>query len=725
LVLSGGSARGLAHIGVIRVLAEAGLEFDVVTGTSMGSILGALHATGYSPDLMLQVASDANWDQLFDDNALRQNLPLERKAEVDRLLFTVPIRHGRPVLPGGFIAGQRISQFFALLTWRVHPVRDFRALPIDFAAVATDAETGEAVRLEEGYLPEVLRASSAIPSVFAPTEIDGRLLTDGGVSRNLPAEDARALGADVLICSDVSKPLMPADSLDNLLAVLDQTIGYRGWESTLRQRELCDVLILPDINGLSSTAFDKADAWAARGDSAARAALADLVALGLIDHPAPRAPAAEEPGSRARSAAGHVSFGDPYGDSVYVARLVIEGLRDASRSFVNDHLRVTIPGWVRLDDLDAGITRLYDTGRFRIIQYRLDALDDRERSGRGAPGNGSLSDSDARLLRLAVAEQRVAKLGLGYRYDSRYKASLLASATLSDLLGYGTRLEVDLRLGEQGLAEARSTTRFGRAPAFIVGLGAGHRRAPFDIYVGDLRAATPRAYITHIELGAGVALGNAALVGLRLKGENAVLDEFAPAGEPFTGDSRAFATAAALITLDNYDRAVFPRAGVRILGKTEHRIAGEGGAFAHHVLDAEGALPIIARLSLLGRLTLGTSAHDIPDHYYFFLGGTNRYYLLPDRHLPFAGLHTMERSGRHLQNLQLGAQYEFHPYVVGRLRWNAGKVLDDWTVDTDLLTYGFDITLGAVTRLGHGALTLAALDLKSLPQVVLDVGFPF
>ncbi|MGD8698881.1 MAG: patatin-like phospholipase family protein, partial [Gemmatimonadales bacterium] len=283
LVLSGGSARGFAHIGVIRVLDRAGLEFDVVTGTSMGSIIGALHATGYSPGLMLHVAASADWDELFDDNALRQNLPLERKAEVDRLVFTVPIRRGRPTLPGGFIAGQRIGQFFALLTWQAHPVRDFRALPIDFAAVATDAETGEAVRLQEGYLPEALRASSAIPSVFAPVEIDGRLLTDGGVSRNLPAEDARALGADFLVCSDVSKPLMPADSLNNLLAVLDQTIGYRGWESTLRQRQLCDVLILPDITGLSSTAFDKAEAWAARGDSAARAALAELVARGLLD----------------------------------------------------------------------------------------------------------------------------------------------------------------------------------------------------------------------------------------------------------------------------------------------------------------------------------------------------------------------------------------------------------------------------------------------------------
>jgi len=537
---------------------------------------------------------------------------------------------------------------------------------------------------------------------------------------------ALALGAELLVCSDVSKPLMPADSLDNLLAVLDQTIGYRGWESTLRQRSLCDVLILPDINGLSSTDFEKAGEWAARGDTAARAALPDLVKLGLIESPKP-SPSAEDTGAQAPKLAYETPpVGNPYADSVYVAGLVVEGLRDASLSFVRDHLRVKVPGWVELADLDAGMTRLYDTGRFRIIQYRLDAPDDRARSGGGQPpSTRARVDPNRRLLRLEVAEQRLARLGLGYRYDSRYKASLLASAILSDLLGTGTRLEVDLRLGEQGFVKARSTTQIGRRPAFSLGLAAGYRRAPFDIYVGGLRAATPRAYLTHIDLTAGVAVGNAAQLTLRLKGENADLDEFTAAGEPFTGDSRFFATAAALVTFDSRDRAVFARSGGRALAKMEHRIAGEGSSFAHHVVDAEAALPLCGKLSMLGRVTLGTSAHDIPDHYHFFLGGTNSYYLLQDRHFSFAGLHTLERLGRHLQLLQLGAQYELHPYLIGRIRWNAGTVLDEWSVAADLMTYGFDVTLGSATRLGHAALTLAALDVKSLPRVVLDVGFPF
>lgn len=727
LVLSGGSARGLAHIGVISVLAEAGVEFDLVTGTSMGSVIGGLYAMGYPPELLLHVAAAADWDRLFDDNAERRNLTLERKFEVDRLMFTLPIRHGRPTLPGGFIVGQRLSQFLELLTWRAHAVRDFRDLPLAFAAVATDAETGEAVRLEGGYLPEAMRASTAIPSVFAPVRLDGALLTDGGVSRNLPAEDARALGADVLICSDVSKPLVPADSLDNLLAVLDQTIGYRIWQSTVRQRELCDVLILPDIAGLASTNFDKADEWARRGAAAALAALPELTDLGLTG-PAPTNPPGEG-GAETAAPSGSAGWAvdNPYDDSVYVTRLEVEGLDRASPSFVRDHLRMVLPGWVRITDLDAGVARLYDTGRFRIVRYRLD--DAAGPAGRGdrqpRRESGPCPWSARRTLRLEVVEQSLARLGFAYRYDSRYKASLLFSATLFDMLVYGTRLEVNLRLGEQGLAEARFERRFGRAPEFIVGLDAGYLRAPFDIFDGEVRAVTPRAYLTHMEFAAGVALGKPGVLGVRLKGEYADLDEFAAVGEPFTGDSRGLLTAAASLRYDSYDRAVFPHAGARIFAKSEHHIAGQGGSFAHHVADAEAALPLSGRLSLLARVTLGGAVHDIPDHYYFFLGGTNRYHLMPDRHVPFAGLHTMERYGRYLQVFQLGVQYDFRPYLVGRIRWNAGAVLDEWQVAADLLTYGFDVTFGAVTRFGHAALSVAALDTESLPRVVLDVGFPF
>jgi NTE family protein len=714
LVLSGGSARGFAHVGVIEVLESVGVRVDVVTGTSMGSIIGGMYATGRTPIEMLRVAGGADWNHLFNDSPVRRNLPLERKSEVDRYLLNLPIRNGRPRLPGAFIPGQRIEQFLDLLTWEYHPVRDFRDLPIPYAAVATNAETGEAVRLDRGFLPQAIHASMAIPTVFEPVEIDGVLLIDGGVARNLPAEDAKALGADVLICSDVSKPLMPADSLNTLLAVLDQTIGYRSWESTLEQRDLCDVLILPDITQLASAGFDKSNEWAERGAAAARNALPDLLALGLIA-------ASDTVGLEGWEAnAEPINVSHPASDSVFITELRLENAHSTTYRFAEDQLHLKAPARVQLGTLDEGITRLYDTGRYHTVMYRLDTPD---------PGAGerSSSEQNERVLLLTLAEQQYAEFGFGYRFDSRFKTSILASVVIMDALGRGSRLSVDLRIGEQGTVEASLSRRFGHRPEFIVKVGALHKRMPFDIYQGGLRLGSPRAFITQADLIGGIGIGRAALFGIRLKGEFADLGEFAAVGEPFEGENLSFYTVGPAFELDTYDRASFPSRGAKIAARAEWAdpTTSGGASFAHYSLDAGGAVPFgFERLSLLGRLTVGASEGDIPDHYFFFLGGTNSYYLYPDRHIPFAGLRTMERFGRYLQSIQVGAQYEFHRFAIGRFRWNAGTTLDEWKIDTDLLTYGFDVTMAAVTRFGSAAVSIAVLKAGDA-RLVVDVGFPF
>ncbi len=716
LVLSGGSARGFAHVGVIRVLEAAGVRVDVVTGTSMGSVIGGMYAAGYSPDDMVGVAAGADWDRLFSDAPERRNLSGERKEEEGRWVVTLPIRDGRPALPGGLVSGQRISQFLTRLMWDVHPIRDFRRLPIPFAAVATDAGTGNAVRLDHGFLPRAIRASIAIPGVFAPVEIDGQLLTDGGVARNLPAEDALALGADVLICSDVSKPLAPADSLTTLLAVLDQTIAYRSWASTLEQRELCDILIVPEIQGISSASFDRAKDWVQRGEDAARTILSQLEALGLVRARSVGAPVSATTPAAAADPAGQESAATRFErDSVYIAAVVVEGLDNVSERFVLDRIGVAAPAWVPLARIDRGVTRLHDTGRFRKIEYRLDAA-----KGAGAGSTG-------RTLQISVHEQSYGLIGFGYRYESRFKGSLLGSLVATELLGGASRLAVDLRIGEQGMADGRMFWRLGHRPQFLLGVRAGYRRMPFDIYEGDLRVSTPRAYVSTVGLGAGVGLGSAGALGLRIKAEYADLDEFAAAGPPFTGDSGWLCTAAGALELDTYDRASFPRSGVGVHAKTEwaEESTGCGSTFQQHAVDVQGVVPASRRVSILGRLVAGTSSGSLPDHYHFFLGGTNQYYVFPDRQYPFAGLRALEKRGRHVQMAQLGVQVQLQEILVGRIRANAGAALEEWEVNADLLEWGFDITLAAVTRFGTAALSLAGTDFRTLPRLVIDVGFLF
>src|SRR6059058_2654289 len=192
VALSGGAARGLAHIGVLKVLEEAGVPVDVITGTSMGSVVGGLYAVGYTAAQLDTIVTTEDWYRLLTDPVDRRDLAVERKFTEDHYLLTLPIQRGGIKLPKSVVPGQRISQLLTGLTWSAHAIRDFRALPIPFAAVATDLETGKAVVLDHGFLPDAIRASMALPSVFSPVELADTSVIDGGVIRNLPAQDARA-----------------------------------------------------------------------------------------------------------------------------------------------------------------------------------------------------------------------------------------------------------------------------------------------------------------------------------------------------------------------------------------------------------------------------------------------------------------------------------------------------------------------------------------------------
>ena len=281
VVLSGGSAKGLSHIGVLRELEQAGVPVDVITGTSMGALIGSLYAIGYSAGGLEHIATTLDWPYYFQDAPQRELVGMDRRIMGPRTLISFPISDGRISLPSGVVAGQRVSDLLARLTWPVQTERDFRRFPIPFAAVATDLATRDAVVMDSGSLAEDLRASMSLPGLFTPVEVNGRLLTDGGIVRNLPAQEARAMGADVLICSDVSSTLAAAADLQSLVDVLLQTITFQIYASTMEQRKLCDVYIRPDVEGMEGLTFDRAAEWMERGAAATRAVLPALREAGV------------------------------------------------------------------------------------------------------------------------------------------------------------------------------------------------------------------------------------------------------------------------------------------------------------------------------------------------------------------------------------------------------------------------------------------------------------
>ena len=263
LVLSGGGARGAAHIGVIRALEEMQVPIDAVAGTSMGAVVGGLYCAGLSGAEIEQVFRKLDWQDLFRDRALRRDLVYRRKQD-DRSIYargSLGLRYGEGVeLPLGLVQGQKITQALRSATLGVADTKDFDRLPTPFRALATDLETGEPVVLDHGDLATVLRASMSAPGVLAPVEVGDRLLVDGGLVDNLPVALARSMGVDVLIVVDVSFPLASRDDLQSPLDVTNQMLGImvrRGTEASKAQLAARDVLIEPDLGSMTALDFGR------------------------------------------------------------------------------------------------------------------------------------------------------------------------------------------------------------------------------------------------------------------------------------------------------------------------------------------------------------------------------------------------------------------------------------------------------------------------------------
>ena len=272
LVLSGGGAKGIAHIGALKIIEEVGIPIDYVVGTSMGSIIGGLYAIGYTPEQMDSVVRNQDWQFLLSDGILRENQNMTEREVDGKFVISVPF--SKSVIQdvtGGVIKGQNIANLFSELTLGYHDSISFNKLPIPFACVAEDLAKGKEYVFHDGVLATAMRASMAIPGVFTPVRIDSMVLIDGGVTNNYPVDIARKMGADVIIGIDVQSELRPANELNNAGSVLGQLIELMGQDTYLKNLEETNVHIKVNVKGYSAASFSKTDvdSLLIRGEEAA------------------------------------------------------------------------------------------------------------------------------------------------------------------------------------------------------------------------------------------------------------------------------------------------------------------------------------------------------------------------------------------------------------------------------------------------------------------------
>jgi len=288
LALSGGGARGAAHLGVIRVLEENNVPIDYIAGTSMGAIVGGLYSSGMSIDEIEAGLAAIDWDRVFHDRPPRGDRSFRRKRDDDLYLVGAKpgFNDGKVDLPRGLVQGQKIDLVLARFVLPVASVDDFDDLMIPFRAVAADIATGQEVVIGSGNLALAIRASMSIPAVFTPAILDGRLLVDGGISNNLPIGVVRDMGADVVIAVDISTPLLDQEDIDSLLVITQQLTGLltrRNVEAQIATLSDKDVFIVPDLGDVSTSDFKEFAKAIPPGHAAAMAQVDDIRRLSVSD----------------------------------------------------------------------------------------------------------------------------------------------------------------------------------------------------------------------------------------------------------------------------------------------------------------------------------------------------------------------------------------------------------------------------------------------------------
>ena len=501
LALSGGAARGLAHIGVLKVLEEEGLPVDVVSGTSMGALVGGLYAMGYSAAQIEAFVLELDLSAVFTGETKRQALRLEQRRLPSETVVSLPVEGSRIQLPSGLRTGQEAIVALSRLTWPAHAVDDLTALPRPFAAVAVDLRAGEAVALKEGYLADAMYASMSLPTALVPVRREDRLFVDGGLVRNLPAEDAIALGADLVLGVDVTGLVVDdelasvgAEGNASALDMLVQTMALGNRASIREQRERLAVLVEPDLDGLGRLEFDRAAEFIARGEAAARAQISSIRAL------AARASRSQPPPAPL-----------PAPTPVLVGSVRVVGVPEggAADVLVRSRLDLGLPRLLLPDDAEAAVSRVYGTGLFDRASYRV--LPSRD---------GRAGVLVVRVVPPAVPD----RLGVGLRYDEFYGPALLVSLALKNRLRFGDTAALTARLGRQSEIRGSYFTRLGTGSPLTVGAEVGYASAPYDEYDSsrpgpDVDPTRYRQRVFTASAFGGLALTNAVLVGLRIRAE--------------------------------------------------------------------------------------------------------------------------------------------------------------------------------------------------------------
>ena len=407
LVLSGGGAKGLAHIGVLKVIDSLGFKIDYIGGTSMGAIIGGLYASGYNAKQLDSIFTTLDADALIQDYVPRGSKSFFEKRNDELYAITLPFKKLKLETPNALSKGMYNFNLLSKLTFHVRHLRDFNRLPIPFFCMATDIETGEEIILNKGILAQAMVASGSIPSLFNPIEIEGRMLVDGGVKNNYPVENLKAMGADIIIGVDVQDGLKKKDELKGVSTILLQISNFGTLEKMPEKIKKTDIYIKPNITGFTVLSFDEGKTIIKNGENAAIKELYRLINL--------KDDVYQKPNLRVKS------------DTIAVTNINFNVTKNYTRSYLLGKLKIKPKSKVTYKNLIDGIQNLNSTQNFSAIKYAFE--------------NNNLN--------IDLKENNVNTfLKFGIRYDDFLKSAALINITQKKIISKNDLLSLDIILGD-------------------------------------------------------------------------------------------------------------------------------------------------------------------------------------------------------------------------------------------------------------------------------------
>jgi NTE family protein len=704
LALSGGGARGGAHVGVLKALEELNIPIDYIAGTSMGAIIGGFYAAGYSAAEIERILNEMDWDRALSDSPDRSDRTMRKKeVEADFLIpYRVGYNNGRFQAPLGAIQGQHLDQVLQRIVQPVARIKSFELLPIPFRAVATDLVTGEEVVLSGGSLADALRASMSVPGVFAPVRIGDNILVDGGMSNNLPVSVVRDMGADAVIAVDISSQLLSEEQLTSVLSVTEQLTNFLTRRTTQQQLALLgqdDVLIVPPLGGFSAADFQDAGEIVPLGYQATMDQEAGLSNLAERRRGADKAPdqrLANRPGEE--SEAFLVSFVEIDNDSVLNDEII------RSRIAAN-------PGEaIDFAELDRSVDRIYSLDVFESVTYDL--------IENSAGEHGVLISAKARKWGPNYLQFG---LELSNDFAGNNDFRIGAGYTRNALNSLGGELRVIASMGREDELQFDFYQPIDLAANWFISPQANWRRRNYSLWFDDTRLAEYEVAGWGAEFGVGRNFRTTDQLRLDYLYGRARAELLT--GTPYPGAGGRIDLGELLLTYrhDSLDSLYFPTSGME--HEVSYRYADEalGASVDFQQLLGSGTLSgSWGKNTAALNYSLGYSFDDIaPLERWFQLGGFGR----------LSGLAPNQLSGRHMALTTLALyrrlnEVQFLPAYAG-LTLEAGNVwAERREVGFDDLRYSTSLFLGAESPIGPLYFAIGYSD-GGDASVYFYVGHPF